>query len=126
MLVDKGDIQEVADVAVGALTLSQANDGFGLVVVEVGVMFELVDSGGVDVEFADGGGVDGDIWQDVSIAGRVHAIYFEQLVFVHKSSQQGAVAHDAAGKCRTYVVELLEVEGVGSVEFDNGPVGCSH
>jgi len=73
---DDGDIEEVGGGAVGAGALAEGHNGFGLIVVEIGVAFELSDVGLIDVDVGDGERVDVEVGSDVGEAGRIDAVDF--------------------------------------------------
>ena len=128
-VVYDGDFKDVLDVAKGSCSFAELDDGFCLIVVEVGMAFELVECNAVEVEGCDVVGIGIEVWSDVVVADRVHAFHFPELAFIDIAAEEVAVADDAAGKSGTDVVELHQVDGVGSVEIEKKLLvfarGCS-
>ena len=74
--VNNGYVEYILNLMKRAGGFAQLHDGFGLVVVEIGVAFELSDVGLVDVDVGDGERVDVEVGSDVGEAGRIDAVDF--------------------------------------------------
>ena len=105
-VVDNGYFQYLFNMVIGTSIFAQLHDSLGLVVVKVGVAFQLVEGDAVEIHLPNVGRVGIEVGCNIVISDRVHALDLPQLAFVHKSSQSCSVADDASGKSGTYIVEL--------------------
>ena len=113
----KVGFQQVVYGAELAVFLAVVHYGFGLIVVEVGVAFQLVYGGGVEVYFAQLVAVDGDIRRHFFVQLRRKAVHFEQLFGLAETAEPLAVFHYAFGVAAAYAAQLLQVAGVGGVKL---------
>jgi len=100
--------------------VATVDDEFYLLVVEIGMVDELLEGGAIEVE-ASGG----ELWRDPYPVGHVvgESVDFAELLRVDKASETFSITDDGAGIRFAYAGDASEIGRVGTVVLGEARVG---
>ena len=116
--INEINLQHVVGTVNASALLSEEENGFGLIVVDVGMAADFIEWSVVDVDFLHMRWVDRDMAGNHIVAFGGHSIDLHKLFLADEATEQVAVADYAVCEYGSDAVQQLQVEGVGAVEFD--------